>query len=103
MKINIVRYYVFANSTSIQIKYYKSLEELLECTKAYMEDIAQDEVIDYWGIGAEFIDEDGKVGAIDHIYRRNEDKFKWSNDIEKLNIEVPVDFRITLEKLIEIL
>ena len=104
MKINILRYYVFANSTSIQIKYYKSLEELLECSKSYIEDIEEEELNGYIGIGAEFLDEQGRVGAIDHICRRAEqDKFIWSSDIEKLDIEVPNDFRIALEKLIETL
>ena len=104
MKINVHRYYIFADSTNIKIKYYKSLEELLECSKDYIEDIEKEELNNYIGIGAEFLDEEDRIGAIDHICRRAEqDKFIWSNDIEKLNIEVPVDFRKVLEKLIEIL
>ena len=104
MKINVQRYYIFADSTNVKIKYYKSLEELLNCSKDYIEDIEAEEKNGYIGIGAEFLDEENRVGAIDHICRRAEqDKFIWSSDIEKLDIEVPVDFRNTLEKLIEIL
>lgn len=103
MKINVHRYYIFADR-NIKIKYYKSLEELLNNSKDYIEDIEKEEPNNYIGIGAEFLDEDNRIGAIDHICRRVEqDKFVWSNDIEKLGIEVPVDFRNTLEKLIEIL
>lgn len=104
MKINVHRYYIFADSTNIKIKYYKSLEELLNSSKDYIEDIEKEEENNYIGIGAEFLDEQGRVGAIDHICRRAEqDKFIWSSDIEKLDIEVPNDFRIALEKLIETL
>ena len=104
MKINVHRYYIFADSTNIKIKYYKSLEELLNSSKDYIEDIEKEEENNYIGIGAEFLDEQGRVGAIDHICRRAEqNKFIWSSDIEKLNIEVPTDFREVLEKLIEML
>lgn len=103
MKINVNRYYIFADSTDIKIKYYKSLEELLECAKDYIEDIEKEEENNYIGIGAEYL-EDNKVGAIDFICRRKEEsKFRFSKDIEQLNIDVPEDFKQILDKLIEIL
>ena len=43
MKINVNRYYIFADSTNVKIKYYKSLEELLNCSKDYIEDIEAEE------------------------------------------------------------
>lgn len=104
MKINVHRYYIFADSTDIKIKYYNTLEELLNSSKQYIEEIEQIEENNYLGVGAEFLDEQNRVGAIDHICKRkNQEKFSYSSDIEKLNIDVPADFKEVLDKLIEIL
>lgn len=103
--IEIIEYFVFINDNETKLGRFKTLEELLEGAKDYVDSI---EANKYIGIGGEFwiVNSDGskEFGSLDFINRHiDEDKFAFCRDIEKLELQLPAGVRGQLEHLIEIL
>lgn len=103
--IEIIEYFIFANDNETKLGRFKSLQELLEGAKDYVDNI---EANKYIGIGGEFWivnpDNSKEFGSLDFINRHiDEDKFSFCRDIEKLNLKLPLEAKKQLEHLIEIL
>lgn len=104
--IEIIEYFIFVNDNKTKLGRFKTLEELLEGAKDYIDNI--EEANKYIGIGGEFwiINPDGnkEFGSLDFINRNiNEEKFAFCRDIEKLELQLSIKVREQLEHLIEIL
>lgn len=102
--IEIIEYYIFADKSDVKLGKYKTLEDLTNNAKSYLNDVDNDV---YAGIGAEFyILEDNKkeLGAIDFINKhKNNDKFAFCKDIETLDIKLPIEVETAFKGLIEVL
>lgn len=108
--IEIIKYFIFTDDNNVRLGEYKTLEELVENAKEYINksDDTTEKFNTCIGIGAEFwileSNKEKEFVAIDFINRfPKKEKFDFCRDINTLNLKLPIEVKSKLEYLIEVL